>query len=135
MTQYYLGVTLIEAWEESLGETKGYTVKTKEGKTSWMRKDLFEETFLAIGSNSSKITPEAVNNLIYASTVSDLIDKKTTLLLTTLWTGFSIAETNACASPENYNQEIGEKICKEQTRARIWEYLGFIHQWAKNGLC
>jgi len=44
----------------------------------------------------------------------------------TLKNGFTVTGESACASPENYNQEIGEKIAKENAVDKIWPLEGYL---------
>ncbi|ABM32319.1 Gp49 family protein [Paracidovorax citrulli] len=39
--------------------------------------------------------------------------------------GFTVTGESACASPENFNAEIGRRIAKENAVAKIWPLLGF----------
>lgn len=41
---------------------------------------------------------------------------------------------SACVDANNYNQEIGEKFALEKAKDAIWNGLGFVLQWAKDGL-
>ena len=41
---------------------------------------------------------------------------------------------SACADANNYNQEVGEKFALEKAKDAIWNGLGFVLQWAKDGL-
>ena len=39
--------------------------------------------------------------------------------------GFTVTGESACASPENFNAELGRKIAKDNARAKIWPLLGY----------
>jgi len=39
--------------------------------------------------------------------------------------GFSFTGESACAAPENFNREIGERLAYGQAFNKIWSYLGF----------
>ncbi|AVS68115.1 hypothetical protein C8245_22825 [Paracidovorax avenae] len=39
--------------------------------------------------------------------------------------GFTVTGESACASPENFNAEIGRRIAKENAVAKVWQLLGF----------
>lgn len=55
----------------------------------------------------------------------------------TLVNGFTVTGESACASPENFNAEIGEKIAFEQARNKIWMLEGYLLKqelFAKNKL-
>lgn len=40
--------------------------------------------------------------------------------------GFSVSGESACVNPENYNQQIGEKIAYDQAFAKLWPLFGFM---------
>ena len=39
--------------------------------------------------------------------------------------GFTVTGESACASPENFNAELGRKIARQNAVAKIWPLLGF----------
>lgn len=39
--------------------------------------------------------------------------------------GFTVTGESACASPENFNAEIGRKIARQNAVTKIWPLLGF----------
>ena len=39
--------------------------------------------------------------------------------------GFTVTGESACASPENFNEEIGRTIARRNAEAKIWPLLGF----------
>ena len=39
--------------------------------------------------------------------------------------GFTVVGHSACASPENFNAEIGRRIARENAEREIWPLLGF----------
>ncbi len=39
--------------------------------------------------------------------------------------GFTVHGVSACASPENFNAEIGRRIARENAEREIWPLLGF----------
>lgn len=59
MTQYYVGVKIIETWEEpapkDMGAYKtgdpGYAVKYEDGYISWSPKEVFERAYVPCGFN------------------------------------------------------------------------------------
>lgn len=48
-----------------------------------------------------------------------------TFCVLVLRNGFTVHGVSACASPENYNAEIGERIARENAERQIWPLLGF----------
>lgn len=55
---------------------------------------------------------------------------KCTIASCQLPNGFVITESSACVSPENYNAEIGEKICLKKIKDKIWELEAYLLQEA-----
>lgn len=55
---------------------------------------------------------------------------KCTIASCQLPNGFVITESSACVSPENYNAEIGEKICMKKIKDKIWELEAYLLQEA-----
>lgn len=48
-----------------------------------------------------------------------------TVCLLTLRNGFQVCGESACASPANFNAEIGRSIARRNARDKIWPLLGF----------
>jgi len=48
-----------------------------------------------------------------------------TLALVTMRNGFTIVGKSACASIENYDRELGERIAREDAERQVWPLLGF----------
>ena len=56
-----------------------------------------------------------------ASPSDDLL----TFCVLTLRNGFTVTGESACASPENFDAEIGRKIARQNAVQKIWPLLGF----------
>lgn len=48
-----------------------------------------------------------------------------TFCVLVLKNGFTVTGESACASPENFNAEIGKKIARENAVQKVWPLLGF----------
>lgn len=48
-----------------------------------------------------------------------------TFCVLVLRNGFTVTGESACASPENFDAEIGRKIARENAVKKIWPLLGF----------
>ena len=48
-----------------------------------------------------------------------------TFCVLVLSNGFTVTGESACASPENFDAEIGRKIARQNAVAKIWPLLGF----------
>lgn len=49
-----------------------------------------------------------------------------TFCVLTLENGFTVTGESACASPENFNEEIGKKIAYQNAREKIWVLEGYL---------
>ena len=57
----------------------------------------------------------------YAPPQTDLL----TFCVLVLRNGFTVTGESACASPENFNAEIGRRIARENAVNKVWPLLGF----------
>lgn len=48
-----------------------------------------------------------------------------TFCVLVLRNGFTVTGESACASPENFDAEIGQKVARQNAVAKIWPLLGF----------
>ena len=48
-----------------------------------------------------------------------------TFCVLVLRNGFTVTGESACASPENFNAEIGRRIARENAINKVWPLLGF----------
>lgn len=48
-----------------------------------------------------------------------------TFCVLVLGNGFTVTGESACASPENFNAEIGRRVARENAVNKIWPLLGF----------
>ena len=112
--------------------SEGYKVVYPDGYVSWSPKKIFETSYMQVSENNT-ITQENVEKFIdyydYAK-----MGEKTTVVKATLINGFVIVESSSCVDVNNYDDEIGKKICQEKIKNKIWELLGFLLQTAKNGI-
>lgn len=49
-----------------------------------------------------------------------------TFCVLVLRNGFTVTGESACASPENFNAEIGRKIARENAKQKIWVLEGYV---------
>jgi len=49
-----------------------------------------------------------------------------TFCVLVLKNGFTVTGESACASPENFNQEIGEKIAYANAKQKVWALEGYL---------
>ena len=56
-----------------------------------------------------------------------------TFCVLVLRNGFTVTGESACASPENFNSEIGRRIARENAVSKVWPLLGFLLKEKLNG--
>jgi len=54
-----------------------------------------------------------------------VFDDVLTVCVLTTKTGFTVTGESACASPENFNQELGKKFAREQAIRKLWGFEGY----------
>lgn len=99
--------------------------------------DAIEKEIQAKGKTAPRLTPEHIDAQIAGENwgrASDLFKgapisegmKCLTICVLTLKNGFTIVGKSACASPENYDAELGGKIAREDARKQIWALEGYL---------
>lgn len=77
------------------------------------------------GLTARRITPDMLNAEIVSEQFHVFDGSCMTVCCLTLKNGFTVTGESACASPENYDADIGQKIAKSNARDKIWPLLGF----------
>ena len=107
-----------------------------------------EKEIQAKGLTAPRVTPQRIHDVIagaYYFTaangvdglvgapsggVIDFHDRETLSLLTfcvlVLKNGFTVTGESACASPENFDPDLGRKIAKENAINKIWALEGYL---------
>lgn len=110
--------------------------------------EALEQEIQAKGLNAPRLTPAMIDSVIvgeyfftagdgYAGAAAMTIEEGGTIeppvqldLLTfcvlILKNGFTVTGESACASPENFNEEIGRKIARDNARNKIWLLEGYL---------
>ena len=76
--------------------------------------------------NAPRLTPDFIDSKIKSKCFHVFSGSCLTVCCLTLSNGFTVTGESACASPENFNAEIGEKIAFEQARNKIWMLEGYL---------
>lgn len=150
--KHFIGVKLIQATAMALGEYNihrgwtipenedpnrpGYLVVYPDGYQSWSPTEVFESAYMEL-NDPSKITEEDLDRFIGDEKTAigvGRLDEKTTLVKIVPRTGFVQYDFSSCVDPKNYDENLGVSICVNRIRNRLWPLLGFVLQWAKDGL-
>lgn len=97
-----------------------------------------EAEIQAKGKTAPRITPQMIDDTIRAEYAFNVYDalvalgmpadeglKVMTISVLKLQNGFTVTGESACASPENYDAEIGRKLARDQARNKIWALEGY----------
>lgn len=77
------------------------------------------------GLTAERVTPLAIDEEIVSEQFHVFDGSCLTICCLTLKNGFTVTGESACASPENYNVEIGQMVSRNNARDKIWPLLGF----------
>ena len=77
------------------------------------------------GLTAPRLTPAMIDATISKQEFHWLTDVLTVCVLT-LKNGFTVTGESACASPENFDAEVGNKIAFENAREKIWLLEGYL---------
>lgn len=91
-----------------------------------MDRDKVEETIIEKRLTAPRITPEAIEAVIVNSTFHIFPGSQLTVCCITLKNGFTVTGESACASPENFNQQLGEAIAYRNAKDKIWVLEGYL---------
>lgn len=140
--------TTVELWE---GEQP---ISYDLGEDSWsITEKQIEQEIQEKGINAPRLTPEHIDKQIVSEiyiTGRDAIDvaaisrtgfikseykegvdllapaETLTFCILILRNGFTVTGESACASPENFNAEIGRKVARDNAREKIWMLEGYL---------
>ena len=76
--------------------------------------------------NAPRLTPDLIDSTIKDKTFHVFGETCLTVCCLTLKNGFTVTGESACASPDNFNAEIGEKISFENARNKVWALEGYL---------
>ena len=113
----------------------GYLVTNPNGWRTFRNKYLFESSHIRVTPNKElrtsapSVSQEMVDQFI-TETWTQTEGDRTTIVRARLRNGFEIVESSSCVSPENYDEDLGEQICMEKIKDKVWMLLGFLLQTA-----
>jgi len=91
-----------------------------------MTEKAIEQEIKDKGLTAPRLTPDHIDEQIRTVAFHQFPGTTTTVCLLTLRNGFTVTGESACASPENYNAEIGNKIAFTNAREKIWLLEGYL---------
>ena len=90
-----------------------------------MNENELQKEFIDKGLTAPRITPADIDRAIVAEAYYVFPGTTLTVVCLTLLNGFTVVGESACASPENFNAEIGRKLAREHARNKIWQLEGY----------
>jgi len=114
-------------------EVDGYVVRYPDGYISWSPKSTFDSAYFPI-QKSDSLTSEDIEDFVNFEGGDYKAMTKTTVQQAVSVTGFEYIGTSPCVKPENYKHDIGIGYACDAIREKVWEHLGFVLQWAINGI-
>lgn len=78
------------------------------------------------GLTAPRITPDVVESVIQAEQYHTFPGTTVTICCLTLVNGYNVVGESACASPENFDAELGRKIARDNAVNKIWALEGYL---------
>jgi hypothetical protein len=78
------------------------------------------------GLNAPRLNPQHIDDTIKAEAYYVFPGTTLTVCALTLRNGFQVVGESAAASPENFNEEIGKRIARDNARNKIWALEGYL---------
>ena len=78
------------------------------------------------GLNAPRLNPQHIDDTIVAEQFHVFPGTSLTVCALTLKNGFQVVGESAAASIENFDEEIGRKIARDNARAKIWALEGYL---------
>ena len=86
-----------------------------------------EEKIKLVGADiAPRVTPSDVDNVIVNAEYYVFPNSQLTVCCLTLENGFTVTGESACASPENFNEEIGQTVAFKNAREKVWQLEGYL---------
>lgn len=88
--------------------------------------DQVEAEIQAKGLNAPRLSPALIDATIIIEDYHVFAGTTLTVCALTLRNGYVVTGESAAASPENFNEELGRKIARDNARNKIWALEGYM---------
>ena len=78
------------------------------------------------GLTAPRVTPELLDEVIVSKQYHVFSGTTFTACLLTLKNGYTVLGESACASPENFDADLGRKIARANAKNKIWMLEGYL---------
>jgi hypothetical protein len=86
-----------------------------------IEKEIIEKKLIA-----PRVTLDHIRSIIVGEDYHVFNDTTVTVCLLNLKNGFTVTGESACASPENFDVELGRKIARDNAVSKIWALEGYL---------
>lgn len=76
--------------------------------------------------SAPRVTEEQVDAVIVSEIYHVFPDTSLTICVLTLRNGYTVTGESACASPENFDAGLGQRLARAAARAKIWPLEGYL---------
>ena len=90
-----------------------------------MNDQQIEQEIQEKGLNAPRVTPHRIEEVITGEDYHVFAGTTLTVCCLTLANGFTVTGESACASPENFDVELGKKIARDNAKQKIWVLEGY----------
>lgn len=87
--------------------------------------ETIEAEIVRKGLTAPRVTPADIEREVKACDYHVFPGTMLTVCCLTLQNGFTVTGESACASPANFDAEIGQRIAFENAKQKVWPLLGF----------
>jgi hypothetical protein len=84
-----------------------------------------EQEIQAKDLTAPRITPERIEEIIVHEAFHQFPGTTVTVCCITLLNGFTVVGESACASPENFDIDLGKRIARDDAKRKIWALEGY----------
>lgn len=85
-----------------------------------------EQEIVRKGLTAPRLTPVLIEAAIAGEAYHVFPGTQLTVCCLTLRNDFTVVGESACASPENFDAEIGRRIARENAKQKIWALEGYL---------
>lgn len=78
------------------------------------------------GKTAPRLTPEQIDGTIVSEQYHVFEGTTLTVCVLTLRNGYTVTGESAAVSRDNFDEEIGRKIARENARNKIWQLEGYL---------
>lgn len=91
-----------------------------------MDDQVLEARLQAKGKTHPRVTPTRIEAVIAGEAFWVVPGTTLTVCVLILANGFTVVGESACASPENFDEEIGKALARDNAKNKIWALEGYL---------